>query len=188
MADLHYLLSSVPTLMFGQMPRYTIEQFFDVASRSLPSAEYDRLIAFRYYNPPVSLDGLGLLERNYWDWEMGLRDELVRLRAEAMGIKPEPYLRLVGSAGLASSLAKEVFVEQNPLKIEQMLDKARYNWLEERRMGRVFHFDIVLIYSMQLQILQRAQSFDKDLGRSRYNEAYQRILGEAESVLTENIS
>lgn len=188
MANLCYLLSSLPTLIFGKEPQISYEDFLDAASRSLSGSEFERLKAFSNNHPPAVLDGMSGLEKEYWNWEISLRNELVRLRAEVLGVKPDRYLNSYGSAGLASAVAREAFREEDPLKVEESLTKIRYDWLESQKGGRVFSFDILLIYAMQLQLLQRYYSFDEKVGRENYNQVYQRVLSEAESVLLENIS
>ncbi|MGL4525113.1 MAG: hypothetical protein ACRCVN_06310 [Spirochaetia bacterium] len=188
MANLCYLLSSLPTLSFGKSPQVTYVEFLDASSRSLGVSEYERLKAFDNSSPPVSLDGLPAFEKKYWGWEVSLRNELVRLRAEVLGVKPDRYLHNGGSLGLTTAVAREGFRESDPLRVEEFLTRARYDWLEACRCGRSFDFDILLIYSMQLQLLQRYYSFDATLGRENYSRVYQRVLSEAESVLLENIS
>ncbi len=188
MANLCYLLSSLPTLFFGRNPQITYEDFLDAASRSLSVSEFERLKAFSSSQPPASLDGMSGLEKEYWNWEISLRNELVRLRAEVLGVKPDRYLHSYGSAGLATTVARDAFREDDPLKVEECLTRIRYDWLESQKGGRAFNFDILLIYSMQLQLLQRYHSFDENIGRENYNQVYQRVLSEAESVLLENIS
>lgn len=188
MANLCYLLSSLPTLFFGRNPQIAYEGFLDAASRSLSVSEFERLKSFSNSQPPAVFDGMGRLEREYWNWEISLRNELVRLRAEVLGVKPDRYLNNYGSAGLATAVARDAFREDDPLKVEEYLTRIRYDWLESQKGGRIFDFDVLLIYSMQLQLLQRYHSFDESIGRESYDRVYQRVLSEAESVLLENIS
>lgn len=188
MANLCYLLSSLPTLFFGKDPQVSYEDFLDSASRSLGTSEFARLKSFSYAMPPQSLDGMSGLERQYWEWEISLRNELVRLRAESLGVKPDRYLHPYGSAGLTTAIAREAFREDDPLKVEEFLTRVRYDWLETQKRGRIFDFEVLLVYSMQLQLLQRYHSFDENVGRENYSRVYQRVLSEAESVLVENIS
>lgn len=188
MANLCYLLSSLPTLFFGKDPGVTYEAFLDSASRAMGTSDLERVKAFSYASPPVSLDGMSGLEKHYWEWDISLRNELVRLRAEVLGVKPDRYLHAYGSAGLTTAIAREAFREEDPLKVEEFLARVRYDWLESQKRGRVFDFEVLLVYSMQLQLLQRYHSFDESVGRENYGRVYQRVLSEAESVLLENIS
>lgn len=187
MADLYYLLSSIPTLMFDRPVAYSYDKLITDASTILSGEAVERLKSFSLLNPPTSLDGLGALECEYWDWDASLRNDLVRLRAEALGLRADDHLRQIGSNGIATEQAKVAFNEDNPLKVEDSLDRSRWNFLESRKAGKIFDFDILLIYSMQLQILSRRAKFVQEIGRTKYEQEYKKILGDAETVLAENI-
>lgn len=187
MADLYYLMSSLPALQLGQKPRLSYAQFLNSASGILPAGDFARLQAFSWRNPPRSLDGLGALEQKFWDWEAGLRNALVRLRAEALRLKADQFLRPIGSSGLAESAAKAAFAESDPLSVEKSLNKARWELLESFKDGSAFTFGLLLVYSMQLQILERYAHFDAEKGKNKYDEEYTRILSDAQTVLAENI-
>jgi hypothetical protein len=218
MASLYYLMASLPALHLDKEPSITYEQFLSYAEGALTPLEFKRLKAFNLSNPPETLDGAGRLERDYWGWDVSFRNELVKLRAAALGVDGDKYLRkdiksggaherpqgrmvageifsggyiVSGSNGVGSTAvheeAQRAFREDNPLKVEAAIDAARWKILENHRNGEFFTFNILLIYSMELQILRRRFSFEVETGRARYDEEYNRILKDAQQVLSENI-
>jgi hypothetical protein len=190
MANLYYLMSSLPTMMVtDEEPRISFEEFLSRAKGGLGAGDYKRLVAFDFQNIPKKLEYLGNVEKKFWHWEIALRNELVYLRAKAFNMKAEDYIHQgiqVESSDI-KRVALEAFEEADPLQVELGLNKARWALLDEERSLDLFSMSSLLIYSMQLQLIKRRSLFTKELGEAKYEEKYELILGEARTVLMENI-
>lgn len=196
MANHYYLMASLPTLnLDAEHLPITHRAFLSLAKDVLSADDYHRLRAFNLKHVPETFqkeNGAATyysasLENKFWGWEVAMRNELIYLRAKALGVDPQKYTRPIKGDTSLKQLALNAFEQSDPLKVEQELNVARWNILEQSRGLEQFNFDGVLIYSMQLQILTRKCLFTKKEGQAKYDASYSRILGEAETVLTENI-
>ncbi|NIZ39946.1 hypothetical protein PVA45_00210 [Entomospira entomophila] len=190
MANLYYLMASLPAIaVTDEQPRISYQDFLKQAHGAIGLPEYERLTAFNLQTIPVTLTSLGSLERKFWHWEIALRNELTLLRAKAFGVKPDAYLHKevqVDSSDI-KRIALQAFEESDPLQVELELNKGRWALLEAERPLDYFGITSLLIYSMQLQLITRRGLFNKELGEQNYQQAYELILGEAKTVLMENI-
>ncbi|MCL2520678.1 MAG: DUF2764 family protein [Spirochaetaceae bacterium] len=186
MTSLYYLIASLPALLFDKEPAINYQKFLYYAEAVLTEDYFARLKAFNLQEPPLSMVNLKELEKNYWQWDISLKNDLVELRAEARGIDINKYKRPSPDMG-TKNLALTAFRESNPLKVERQLDIMRFNLLEDSKNGDYFSFNSLLIYGMQLQILERRMGFKADVGRKRYDEEYESILKDVKEVLAENI-
>ena len=118
-------------------------------------------------------------------WERTLRNELVKMRANKKAQDGEKYL-VDGEFETATlEIAREIFQASNPLDAELILNKARWDYLEELEVGH--HFDIVgiIVYFLKLQILQRKLQINKEKGKTAFSEIYN-IIHEKNSTKENN--
>jgi hypothetical protein len=124
------------------------------------------------------------IQRSWWEWEAGLRNQLVRLRARQKNLEPEPYLRAVSSPEGLYELAREAFDEQTPIASEEILAKARWNRLEQLELGHYFDTERLILYALKLQLLGWMALFDREegagvFGRLREAKVEQIKMGES---------
>lgn len=190
MANLYYLMASLPSIsVTDETPRITHEELLRQAATAINEREYQRLVAFNLQNIPETLDGLGDVEKRFWHWEIAVRNELVRLRAKAFHMKEEDYIHKgvdIDSSDI-KRVALNAFEENDPLQVELELNKARWLLLESGQSLEHFSLDSLLIYAMKLQLITRRGLFTKERGEANYQKEYDLILGEAKTVLMENI-
>ncbi len=111
-------------------------------------------------------------------WEISLRNELVHLRAAAMGLEAEQFLVKGERFTDTASLAAHAFKQESPLDAEEALNRGRWQFLENLKVGHFFDLDFLVLYSLQLQILERKSCFVEETGFARYQEIYQNILNQ----------
>jgi len=112
-------------------------------------------------------------------WERTLRNELVSLRAQQK--KTDLFEDIVPGEkvlGLAN-IAREAFSQPSPLTGEDMLNRSRWNFLEELETGHHFDIEKLIIYYLKLQLLQRKDFFNKERGRANYNEIFAYITADS---------
>ena len=66
-------------------------------------------------------------------------------------------------------LAEQAFNADSPLMAEEILNKARWRYLDELEFGHYFDIEILVIFFIKLQILERISSFDAEVGSERLN-------------------
>jgi hypothetical protein len=90
------------------------------------------------------------------EFDVALRNELVKIRATKKHIEPATYLRPDGYRG--SSLAPAIMaanINISVLDAEKTLDETRWKALEELGTGHYFDLDFLITYAYKLLILQR---------------------------------
>jgi len=90
------------------------------------------------------------------DFETMLRNELVKIRAGRKKIEPAKYLRPDGYSGpTLYHVALAAHRNPSPLEGEKILDRERWNFLDELCIGHYFDLDFLIIYAYKLLILER---------------------------------
>ena len=158
MADFYpYLIASLPMLHFGMKPPFSFERFLEVCCPHIPEKDFQLV---RTLPEPKHYFEKGKRHRIIQKWiefDVALRNELVRIRATKKHIDPAMYLRPDGYRG--SSLAPVVMAAANihtsVLDAEETLDETRWKALEDLATGHYFDLDVLITYACKLLILQR---------------------------------
>ena len=157
-----YLISSLPMLNFSTQPPFSREDFFTKCQNLIPEKEWEiwRSVCQQdsYFLDAQSIDSL----KQWSNFEIALRNELVRARAGRRKIDPLKFLRLPDSPqGEISHLAMTAYRSISIWEAEKILDHARWNFLEALSFGHYFDFDYLLIYGLKLKILERWDKIQK---------------------------
>jgi len=161
-----YLISSLPMLNFSAKLPFSLEDFFNKCKNLIPDQELEILRNLCNQNS-YSLGVCKVDSLKEWvNFEVALRNELVRARASRKKIEPLKFLRLPDSAqAWISHIAMLAYRSTLILEAEKILDQARWNFLEDLSQGHYFDFDYLLIYGLKLKILERweaIQTADKE--------------------------
>jgi len=91
--------------------------------------------------------------RNYIAWEISFRNSIAKLRAARLNVDPSAFLHADGSYDTeADRGAREAFNAENPLEREKLLDRARWNKIDELVFGNLFNFNALCAYKLKLEI------------------------------------
>jgi len=162
-----YLISSLPMLNFSARAPLNLEDFFARCKNLIPEKELE-VLRNVCQQEDCFLDTQGILSLKQWvNFEIGLRNELVRARASRKKIDPLKFLRPGDSSQAEiSHLAMAAYRSLSILEAEKILDLGRWNFLEALSLGHYFDFDYLLVYGLKLKILERwdkIQKADKEL-------------------------
>jgi hypothetical protein len=174
LSSYYFTVSSLPYLRFEDPPPLSLDAFHTVCVQWLKPTDY-RLVS------NASLADLSdthptcpVLER-WREWEISLRDELVKLRAARLGVDPFRYLVpssfVIGSAELAQEASGMV----NPLEAEGLLNRARWRILEELEVGHYFDVERLVVYSLKLQLLERKALYERERGREKFEGIFEKL-------------
>jgi hypothetical protein len=148
-----YLISSLPTLLFGLRPPISFEGFLLRCKELIPQKGFAVLENLPLEDTRKVTEGT---IKKWLDFDTALRNELVKLRALRKKIEPAKYLRSDGYAGPPLyHIAHAAHRNPSPLEGERLLDQERWNFLEELSFGHYFDLDFLIIYAYKLLILQR---------------------------------
>ncbi len=164
----YYVISSLPYLSLNdELPIRKID-FLSVCKENLKTTDFEMLRSIDLFEADQDKAPLDII-RCFFRWDRGVRNALVKLRAERLGLDPVDFIRGDMSDHLTGHFAEEAFNADSPLIAENILNKARWKYLDELEFGHYFDLEILVIFFIKLQILERISSFDADQGRERLN-------------------
>ncbi len=153
----YYLVAQLPYLQFGAPAPLESEELITEARKWITDGEFQLLrhIDFKdteiYGTEPAPV-------RQYKEFEKNLREELVAWReAREEGIEHKPVLFNVG-----------LLKEGTPLDREENLLRLRWDFIEELETGRHFDYAVLVLYALKLQILEKLDEFDSELGMEKF--------------------
>lgn len=200
MSRYYYLISTLPLLSLDSERRPDLADFRELCSRELTPGDYALLLQARL--DPAAGEGEGgsepdfaggldldprladgspessalLVLRKWINWERCLRDELVRLRGQALGVDGSRYLKPASYVAGATAAARAASSAENPLEAERILDRARWAELDELEVGHQFDLAQLIVYALRLEILDRRAQMMNDRGRSHFESWYEGVM------------
>ncbi len=201
MSRYYYLISTLPLLSLDAERHPDRNEFLDLCARELTPGDRALLLQARLDPAAIQAEpeaaagpaadvaggldadprlGDGSPEASAWltlrrwiNWERCLRDELVRLRAQALGVEGSRYLRPASYIAGAVEAARSAASAENPLAAEAVLDRARWAQLDELEVGHQFDLAQLIIYALRLELLDRRAQMTSDRGRSSFESWYE---------------
>ncbi len=167
-----YLISSLPMLHFGVKPPFAFEDFLRDCKDLIPDKDFEVVSVCAneaLWEQAVSQGTL----KSWISFEVGLRNELVKIRASRKKIEPARYLRQDGS-----DLTELYHIAMNSHRIlsltesERFLDQARWHRLDELSLGHYFDLDALVVYALKLVILWRWEK----IARADKQEILEKVL------------
>ncbi len=151
-----YLISSLPVLSFSNKTPFSSEEFFIKCKDLIPEGQLNLLRNICYQDTycinNISVDTL----KKWINFDVSLRNELVRLRAARKRVDPLKFIRLPDfPEAHISHIASTAYRNTSILEAEKILDQQRWDFLESLSLGHYFDFDALLIYALKLKILER---------------------------------
>ncbi|MBI9105522.1 MAG: DUF2764 family protein [Spirochaetales bacterium] len=172
MAQYYYTVASLPTVQLEQEPPITIEYFLDACSYTIKEKDF-HILQMATILPEGKPSHPAIA--SWYAWEMTLRNELVKMRALNTGFDAAQYLREGDNVSGPFDAAREAVSSANPALGEDVLDRARWRYLEEMQMGHIFDMTALIVYYLKLQIAQRRKVMTVEKGTRIYKDLYNRI-------------
>ena len=173
MSQYYYLVATLPMLFYQTDRALPREEYLELCRPQVSKADFrvltEAVLAVR--GTPKT----GVLDR--WRcWETALRNELVKLRARRKSVEPAGHLaegdELIG----LSEIARQAFAEGSPLAAEDLLNQARWEYLDQLEVGHYFDLSRLVLYSLRLQLLERKRRLtDRERGNAAFQNQYASI-------------
>ncbi|MCK3684529.1 DUF2764 family protein [Maribellus sp. YY47] len=143
-----YLMTSLPSLSFDQVPPITIDEFNDEAKSQL-SARHFRLLEsvdIQQLNTEVG-------KKSIASFLQTIKEDLAEVRKAKVQNRQAQPVRLPKSALVGNPLEREIKILQ-------------WQWQEllDMEAGKTFTLTEVLVYKLKLQIVSRLHSFNQKEG------------------------
>ncbi len=148
-----YLISSLPMLHFEAGLPFSFDNFLARCAELL-SQKDTRLI--ENLSLPETAAPENPVVKKWLHFNASLKNELVKLRAIRKKVDPAKYLRQ-GSFSDSSTYHTALAAQRNPSPIEgeKLLDRQRWQFLDELAVGHYFDLTILITYALKLLILER---------------------------------
>lgn len=159
----YFLVSSLPTLVPGERPGITREEFLRRAADQLGPDDLE-LLRGRFTDALPAADDP--LSREWRAVETTLRNASARQRAARLGVEVRPHLRESdGDAGLEAAVVA-AFNAPDPLAREIALETIRQTALERLAGFDPFTFRALQCYALRLHLAWRRADLDAERGRA----------------------
>ncbi|MEI8349425.1 MAG: hypothetical protein WCI77_04670 [Candidatus Omnitrophota bacterium] len=157
-----YLISSLPMLQFGAKPPFSFEKFLQMCEGLIPTSAINLLSQIQTLDiGKYKGDCVGTLKR-WHAFEVALRNELVKIRASRKHKDPLKYMRGDSTDGpTLTHIALSAQRNPSPLEAEMVLDRERWQMLEEIATGHYFDLDFLIVYAQKLLILERWEMINR---------------------------
>ena len=174
----YYLVASLPLLFFIDVPPFNSQAWLDLCREQI-SADDHALLSRITFNALSPWPGDHAIWQSYASWETALRNELVRQRAQRLGLSPEPFLRDAKFYSSISAVVKEALGAGTPKAVETTLDIRRWAYLEELETNTQFDLGRLIVYRLKLLLLERKNQFRPGPGLESFTKEYIRVLDNA---------
>lgn len=164
----YYVIASLPVLSLNEKTPISKDDFLSVCNRYLKTDDFEMLRLIDLFKIKHDKTRLDIVSR-FFRWESGVRNELVKLRADRLGLDSSNFTKGDISDHSIGYIAEEAFNADSPLVSEEILNKARWKYLDELEFGHYFDIEILAVFFIKLQILERISLFDAVKGQEKLN-------------------
>jgi hypothetical protein len=168
MSQYYYLISSLPYLRQGGEPPLRSVDFLAQCAAQLNPTEVSCFVDVGLI-PRVT--AASPVEARWNEYETYLRNALVRIRATRQHRDPTVYSRLEHSAFGGIEAAVRDAYNRDPIRLEEQLDRLRWQFLDDLVVGHEFDFTAVFVYRVKLLLLEKRSGLDAATGQRRLDEA-----------------
>lgn len=176
MAQYYYTVAALPELLFDAPASIQSDYFLKFSQETLSEADFESL-SQATLAPQEGVTPRGAV-KDFYDFEIALRNALVRYRAGNLKVDGSKYMREQSMAVDLDAAAREIFHASNPLEGAEILDKKRWEFLEDAQSGHYFDLTKLVIYYLKLQIIEERQVRTVEAGRTGFDTQYKAILAE----------
>lgn len=174
MGNYYYTVSSLPYLDFDAEPVITMHEFIEICRSALTKNDF-RTVESLSLSEFDGMDTSVHLIARWISWESTLRNELVKLRSAVSGVESGQYLRDAEINTEAPGVARNAFKLESALAAEEIINKARWDFLDEVEVSHYFDLEKIIIYSLRLQLLERKKMFTIENGDKNFQIIYENI-------------
>ena len=155
----YYFASQLPSLSFKQGSFLSKQYFLEEAEKWLSKKDIDVIVELKLDNYKIQNEKLSFLKK-WLDFENNLRTEISKYRKA----------RSEDSQFKSKMFSSSILKEKTPLQIEVMLLQLRWNFIEKMKFEHYSDLQFLVLYYLQLQILDRLSLFDKEQGKEKFEE------------------
>ena len=169
-----YLASSLPTLVLGDSPPESAEEFLFHCNGVLDARDQAELEALLQRNPQACSHRASL---KWFDLDTQLRNAVAEIRAKRHGVDPRGFTESHSRFDMwTQASVTDAFAKSTPLERERVLDQTRWRWLDDLALSDPYGFAAVAAHGLKLQIAARWCGFDEHAGRETLDQTLETLL------------
>ncbi len=171
----YFLKASLPGLMFGKEPGLSMEEFDTRCAEELSAERMAclRKVALPVPRPPETGVFNSRLMTEFAVREQYLRTRIAERRSSHANLcklpDPAEYFPEIDHAVAIAASADE------PLEREKIIDRLRWQIIDELDCGDEFGFEALCAYRLKLAILEKYSKLESGKGKENFNGAVDRI-------------
>ncbi len=159
------LVASLPNLEIGDEPPFSTEEYIGTCAQWV-SEDEARVLRTILLNEGESKSCPYCQTWN--NIEIQLRNSVARHRGQKLGVDFKEYLQPHdGFSGQIEVLVTDAFTHNDPVELEEELDRGRWKLAEELIGQNPFSFEKLLAYGIQLKITERWNQMDVHSGKEK---------------------
>lgn len=108
-------------------------------------------------------------------FKSSLTDDIASVRAERIGRDQDMYAVQFREVPATLDIAKRVAGASDPLEASRLLLAAEWSYADDLGVGHAFDVDMIMIYFLKLQLLERKSYWSRELGMDVYNHVFSNI-------------
>ncbi len=173
MAEYIYFVASLPYVSFEKDSPISYAHFMELAKEQLSDKDYLTLSKATFTHESGK-------ENNHiikdWDkFNYTLSEYITQERAQKKGIEDKKYLSRADKDEIIEREARDIVALNNPLEAENAILSQYFAFLSNHPVESQFSLDALIIYSLLLQIKERASRYSKEDGRAEFDNLYSKI-------------
>lgn len=161
--DYYYFTASLPMIQWGGKPLVTAEEFLESAQRLL--SKDDGALIGKLLADQEGIEPGNAVADAWVKFDQSFRNEMAVFRAQQAHKDPS---KVVHGAKENEPALREVVQEtarmDNLLEAEKLLDKTRWQYLDELSAGHYYDLEFLICYGLKLRILARHQAYASSVG------------------------
>lgn len=162
----YFIISSLPHLSYGMSDFPSLEDFLGICRENIAKKDFEVLVSANIFKIEYD-DFSNEVLKKWYSWESNFRNQLAFLRAVKKQEDPGTYIHISLDELEVGIISNEAFKEESPLIAEDIINRARWSFLEDMEFSHYFDFEKLIIYYLKLQVLSRIKTFDKDKGTEK---------------------
>jgi hypothetical protein len=170
----YYFVASLPHLEFGNPPILSLQTFLSDCERLISPEDYTQIQKALGVDEGEAAPMSNPTTKSWQQFMNALRNQSAWTRATRAQKDPQPYLK--GERAFEADIVQAISAAEknpNPLEGELLIDRLRWQKLDELCCGHFFDLEALIIYALRLKILDRFEKMDSVRGQQIFEE-YQR--------------
>lgn len=159
------LVASLPHLKIGDEPPFSTEEYIENCAQWVTEREVhilERILRNEHSDQACPIC------KKWFDLETQLRNAVARQRGQKLGVDFKGYLQPHdGFSGQVEQYVTDAFTRNDPIELEEELDRARWQMAEDLIVQDLFGFMKIVAYGIQLSIVERWNNMDVHTGKEK---------------------